>query len=191
MLKRSATLALVVLAASLLAVGLALPASAQQTPATFSGPVTAGQTITVTCPEGHQVQLEGGAPNAGVTYYRNVNRKVVLPAPSAPTSFTATTASWTVPKGAKYADATAYCVPIATQLVTLLGQATGNPVTVNCPAETPYLVSVQNVLQLDPTIGQLLSTPYTATATGVIVDALPPSFIWRVEMTCSSAPLTG
>lgn len=190
MLKRSATLALVVLAASLLAVGLALPASAQQTPATFSGPVTAGQTITVTCPEGHQVQLEGGAPNAGVTFYRNTNRKAVLSTPG-PTSVTATSASWLVPKGAKYADATAYCVPIATQLVTLLGQATGNPVTVNCPAETPYLVSVQNVLQLDPTIGQLLSTPYTATATGVIVDALPPSFIWRVEMTCSSAPLTG
>jgi hypothetical protein len=188
MLKRSATLALVVLAASLLAVGLALPASAQQTPATFSGPVTAGQTITVTCPEGHQVQLEGGAPNAGVTFYRNTNRKAVLSTPG-PTSVTATSASWLVPKGAKYADATVYCVPIViSQPLTAVEQATGAPVVLDCPGVYPWLHTVIEVAALDPLVGQYLSTPYETTETGIIIGALPETYIWRATLVCTSLP---
>jgi hypothetical protein len=186
-MRRRLITALVVLAASLLVVGLALPASAQQIPATFSGPVTAGQVITVTCPQGHTLEVSGGVPNAGATFYRNTNRKAVLSTPG-PTSVTATSASWLIPKGAKWADATVYCVPIVTQTLTGVGQATGAPVVVDCPPETPYLQAVVEVAALDPAIGQWLSTPYTATETGVIIAALPPSYVWRVTVTCSSAP---
>jgi hypothetical protein len=79
-------------------------------------------------------------------------------------------------------------VPIVTQTLTGVGQATGAPVVVDCPPETPYLQAVVEVAALDPAIGQWLSTPYTATETGVIIAALPPSYVWRVTVTCSSAP---
>ena len=175
--------------AAALTTTLALPAAAQQVPVSFSGPVAAGQTITLECPEGHQVETTGGAPNAGAIYYRNSNRKAVLPAPSEPTSFTGTSVSWLVPKGAKYAEATVYCVPIVvTQPLTAVGQATGADVILDCPAETPWLHSVVEVAALDPQVGQWLSTPYTTTATGVIIAALPPSYVWRATVTCTSLP---
>jgi hypothetical protein len=176
------------LAAGALMVATALPASAQQTPVSYDGPVTAGSTLTLTCPAGTQVQVTPEGVNASLSFYRTPKRKSLVAGFVPPTSTTSTTASWLVPKGAKYAQGTLYCEPITTQTLTGVGQATGAPVTVNCPPETPYLVSVTEVLALDPAIGQWLSTPYTTTATGVIIAALPPSYAWRVTVTCSSAP---
>jgi hypothetical protein len=181
-------LAILATAGALLAIGLTGPASAQQQSVNFSGAVTAGQTVTLECPSGYMVEQTSEGPNASLSFYRNANHKAAVAEFVPPTSTTTTTASWLVPKGAKFGEGSLNCVPIITQTVTLLGQATGADVVVDCPAETPYLVSVTEVLQLDPAIGQLLSTPYTATETGVIIAALPPSYIWRVTMTCSSQP---
>jgi hypothetical protein len=180
-----------ILAAVGVLVGLALPAAAQQGPVSFSGPVVAGQTLTLACPKGEQVQLDGGAPNAEATFYKAANRKHVIRT-DAPISSTQTSVSWLAPRGAKYADATLTCQPTTPtrQTYVFTGVAESGSVTVDCPPERPNLAWVYEVVgdsdgDLSTPQGQILLA-YQMTPTGVQF-AIATGWAYRVLVECSAA----
>ncbi len=186
------------LAASLLVVGLAVPALAQPT---FEGPVTPGQSITVTCDPGFMVlvnQTETGTVyGTQAIFWRNVNRKgpkTVFQSGDGATQVIGASGhiigfTYVAPKGAKYGEVSVQCVliPPSTQTLQFIRlTVTTDTITVSCPAEMPYLISVQEVVALDPMSGAPLALSYTQTATGVeFVGIL--DWLYRVTITCSSA----
>jgi hypothetical protein len=170
---------LVLLSAALFA--LVIPLARADT-ISSSGPIPAGASATLTCPDGQT--FESGT----AIFYRQEGAKKPLATVALTPDSNGISGFATAPKGTRWYTATYTCEPITTQTLTGVGQATGAPVTVDCPPETPYLVAVVEVLALDPAIGQWLSTSYVTTETGVIIGALDPSFAWRATVTCSSAP---
>ena len=113
---------------------LAVPARAATV--TFSGPVTAGSTLTVTCPEGERF-VSGSA-----TFYRSPKLSNVLGTRSRDSLVfdadgNAVGAVWNVPKGAKSATASIDCEAIP----------------------PPQTVSLDTVLTLEPNTSQVLSCP--------------------------------
>jgi hypothetical protein len=188
-------IAIALLGASLLVIGLSLPASAQQVPVSFSGPVTAGQSLTLECPEGHQVDLvEGSAPNASANFYRNANRKsaVVMYAP--PTSMTRTSVMWIVPKGAKSADAILYCIPNPTQ-VFFGGTITDTtPFSVTCPAGTPYFYGTNGAEAHNPETGERVNITYSyvfdSAGNRIGITIHPPEerigWEWSADLFCTA-----
>lgn len=98
--------------AALAAAVIPLAAAQETTPVPYNGPVTAGTTLTLDCPPGYQVQNTPEGVNASMTFFRNSNAKAAVAENVAPTSTTLTSASWLVPKGARWAVGTLNCEAI-------------------------------------------------------------------------------
>jgi hypothetical protein len=100
-------------------------------------------------------------------------------------------AIFAVPKGAQAVAFQVVCEPLepTTQKITFTGSMVpGEIVTVSCPSETPYLLSVQELVLVWPSTGQIMENSYTMTATGVEFWTGLEGWDYRVTMTCSSAP---
>jgi hypothetical protein len=173
--------ALPVLVASLLVVGLIGPASA--TTIQISTELAKDQTQLVWgCPAGERF-VSGTAD-----WYRREGAKLLTTTQAVADPNDPTSGVYVVPKGARFVSFTQECAP-ATQTVTLTGVLDpGVIVTADCPPETPYLVSVAEVVAFVPGSGDPLSLSYEQTAIGVRFWLGLEGYSWRVTMTCSSFP---
>jgi hypothetical protein len=171
----------------------------------FSGPVVAGQTITLQCPEGHMLEVTADGPNASANFYRNEKRRNAVGEFVPPSSTTTTTASWIAPKGARFADATAYCVPTTTTVSFSGFQVADEIQHADCPAEYPYVTSTFRFIgdadgDLSTTDDQFLvnsrfilrlvgNDPGVPNYTG-FEFRLEPGMAWYGEVVCSVFPAT-
>jgi hypothetical protein len=119
--------------------------AAQTISVTYAGPVTAGTELVLTCPEGYT-----GDPEAA-SFYRDPRGRVLLLSKEAdrliysPSGDAVRSAVWTVPKGARYAEAVMHCfeMPPLPPIFSWSqeGVFTGDAVTFLCPAAShPYVV---------------------------------------------------
>jgi hypothetical protein len=188
------TVAVVLLAAAF-ALAAALPASAQATTVTYSGPVTAGQFLELTCPEGLQVQIFQATStlSASVSFYRNKNRTAVVTSDQGPGG-SVNFVGWTVPKGARYADAYLTCEPFPTNIRhTGHFDAAGETATVVCPPETPYPWSIGPVIfESDEGQSTVLYDTRVYDAAGQwvgITFTAPEPGTWWVDLNCAWRPI--
>jgi hypothetical protein len=184
----------VLVVSALLMVALVGPASASDV--SFSGAVTPGSTFEIRCPEGERASESETGYQTSATFYKN-GRRVVASFTDGAGATEINDAfgfvvgfAYPVPRKANFVEATLVCEPIPTMgTAGMGGSGTASDVFVPCPAYWPYLVSVQEVVYVSPSTGEVLgSWGYTTTENGVIVDALSHDFDWRVTMTCSALP---
>ena len=188
--------AVAVAASSMVVVGLILPAGAAEV--ISSGPIAAGESVTLSCPAGDEF-VSGSADfwrklSGNAAHYLGSAQFV---ASGDGTSATAGPA----PKGAKFFSATINCQPIpeTTQTVTPTGPyVPGEEIRVLCPPETPYVVSVGEAVIYDPITGETIHLAYEpvldAEGRVIGISSTPTDaragWNWRVVMTCSSVPST-
>ena len=190
-------LRVLLLAVALLAI--AVPASAQETPevtVTYSGRVTAGQFLELTCPDGLQVQmfLATGIVSASADFYRNERRTAVVALDVPSGGGGVNTQGWTVPKGARYADATLVCEPFPTDLrFTGHFDAAGQEASVHCPADTPYVWTVSPIIfWSDEGQSTVLNETRIYDEDGNRIGAsftAPEPGTWMVDLTCMWRPI--
>jgi hypothetical protein len=147
---------------------------------------------TLACPSGERIV------SASASFYRTAKHKNPLGADLAPITTTSdansnpVAATWTLPKGAKYVQATLVCEPIPPTFQTVSFSGTfvaGQTVRVDCPAATPYLWSVLQVDAIDPSTGQPVPLGYAYVhPTGIEVYPSYPGWTWQIAMTCTNQP---
>jgi hypothetical protein len=143
MLKRGraalAALALAAVVASL----MILPAAASPgIGITYTGPVQAGTQLTLSCPEGYT------AGSGEADFYRDPQMRVAVALNVSPDIYILwpdghgyKTLGWTVPRGARYADAVIQCFEVPpTFSFVKTGVFDGTSVTFFCPSSHPYFV---------------------------------------------------
>jgi hypothetical protein len=138
-------IATAVLIAAALALAAAPALAAQTISVTYAGPVKAGTELVLTCPEGYT-----GDPEPA-SFYRDPHGRVLLLSKEAdrliysPSGDATRSAVWTVPMGARYAEAVMHCyeMPPLPPIFSWSqeGVFTGDGVTFLCPAAShPYVV---------------------------------------------------
>jgi hypothetical protein len=183
----------------LLAVALlviAAPASAQETTVTYSGRVTAGQFLELTCPEGTQVQIfqATSSTSASASFYRNERRTAVVAVNQPPSGGSVNFVGWNVPKGARYADATLTCEPFPVdKRFTGNFTAAGQEATVLCPADTPYAWTAGPII-FESDQGQSTVLPetrvYDADGQWIGISfTAPEAGSWWVDLSCQWRPI--
>ena len=166
MLKRGrAALAALALALVAVAVAIAVPALADHAPVvvtvSYTGPVTEGQEIALSCPGGYQVRAESGRVVASATYYRDPNLRSVLAADVPPDAVGQFGVTWIVPRGVRSASATMECVLIdQTQHPT----TTSTPPSTTAPAPTSTATTVPTT-STTTTVGPTTTSPAPTTTT--------------------------
>jgi hypothetical protein len=181
----------------LLLVGLpASPASAQATTVTYTGPVEAGTFLELVCPEGTLVQYtQGGTQiSAQALFYRNQRQPPAAAVNLPPDGVGGHAVYWTVPKGARYAEAYLVCEPPPVT-VNYEGrfQAAGEQVTVLCPSGTPYVWSAGPTLLYDDAgvsspLEQTRITDAASQWVGISFTAPEPGF-YQGSLSCQWRPL--
>jgi hypothetical protein len=196
-----------VLAAVVVLAGPASAATVTEDRALTAAELQAGA-YTLACPSGERIV------SASASFYRTAKHKNPLGADLAPTTTTSdangnlVAATWTLPKGAKYVQATVVCEPIpTTTVVTASGVQVADEVQrVNCPPEYPYVTSTftftgdadgdlsttgdQFPLQSRFLLRLVGNDPGVPNYTG-FEFRLDPGMAWTAEVTCTSIePMT-
>jgi hypothetical protein len=178
-----------VLVSAALALVVIGPAGAQTNETVmFSGPVTAGETLTLTCPEGTHL---AGPASATFFYSPNLRGVIVTAGPDDlildPTTGLWVGASWTVPIRARSAEAVIECMPSTTTVTAsgVFGSTATQPVIVWCPVGYPIVVSAEVVL-LNPPSGGTQPIDYTVTPEGNAITFVgPEGYSWQATVTCT------
>ena len=183
-----------VLAAVLVLAGPASAATVTEDRALTSAEVQAGA-YTLACPSGERIV------SASASFYRTAKHKNPLAADLAPTTTTSdangnpVTAIWTLPKGAKYVEATLVCEPIPplTQTITEAKQYISNDasslgyVGFACPSGWVATSVTEAIGDTDgdfTTTSDQFSVNVRATSELIVVGPLPALSWARVTYTC-------
>jgi hypothetical protein len=188
------------------------PAAAESQAVQFRGPVEAGQTLELRCPDGYRVQLTlEGELNTSAYFYRNSTERQPIATAVPPDATVSDPAgnvvgvSWLVPNRAKYAVAGVVCEPIpTTTVITASGvQVADEWQRVDCPPAYPYITSTftftgdadgdlsttsdQFPLQSRFLLYLVGNDPGVPNYTG-FQFRLDPGMAWTAEVTCSITP---
>ena len=170
-----------------LLVGLSLSASASVIVQSERVAVTAGQPLTIACPSGERF-VSGTA-----SFYKSANTpKAFADVAFAPTADNSG-GTLTVPKGAKYAIWIVECELIQTVTFGGIYIIDGSP-RVLCPAETPYVQSVDRAVSYDPISAVQVPLIYepirdaNGAQIGISSSDYYNGWNWHIVMTCSDQP---